>query len=182
VGARRKPVVTVTDTPDPRVEAVIASGLRRFNLEQIGINDGRALAVVVSEPDTGEVLGGITGRTSLGVLFIDLVFLPAELRGGGLGRRVLQAAEDEGRRRGCRAAMLYTLNFQAPGFYDRHGWQRFGEIPCGPPGTSRIFFTKTLASPGRGRPSPAPRRGRPAPRSSRRGARRRGPGGGRSHP
>jgi len=56
----------------------------------------------------------------------------------------LKAAEDEGRRRGCRAAVLYTISFQAPEFYARHGWRVFGEIPCEPPGTRRVFMTKTL--------------------------------------
>ena len=141
---KRKPIVTVTDEPEPGIERIIGDGLRRYNAEQSGIDDSRPLAVVVSDPDTREVLGGITGRTSLGLLFIDLVYLPATLRGAGLGSRVLQAAEDEGRRRGCRAAVLYTISFQAPGFYARHGWRVFGEIPCDPPGTSRIFMTKTL--------------------------------------
>jgi GNAT superfamily N-acetyltransferase len=141
---KREPVITVTDAPDPRVETVVGQGLRHYNAEQSGIDDSRPLAVVVSDPDTREVLGGITGRTSLGLLFIDLVYLPAALRGGGLGSRVLQAAEDEGRRRGCSAAVLYTISFQAPGFYARHGWRVFGEIPCDPPGSSRIFMTKTL--------------------------------------
>ena len=134
----------VTDTADARVESVVGEGLRRYNAEQSGIDDSRPLAVVVSDPETNEVLGGITGRTSLGLLFIDLVFLPDQLRGGGLGSRILTLAEDEGRRRGCRAALLYTISFQAPRFYERHGWRVFGEIACDPPGTSRIFMTKTL--------------------------------------
>jgi GNAT superfamily N-acetyltransferase len=141
---RREPRVIVTDTADARVEKVVGEGLRRYNAEQSGVDDSRSLAVVVSDPDTNEILGGITGRTSLGLLFIDLVFLPDELRGGGLGSRILKLAEDEGRRRGCRAAMLYTISFQAPRFYERHGWRVFGEIACDPPGTSRIFMTKTL--------------------------------------
>ena len=141
---RREPRVIVTDTADPRVEKVVGEGLRRYNAEQSGIDDSRPLAVVVSDPDTNEVLGGITGRTSLGLLFIDLVFLPDELRGGGLGSRILNLAEDEGRRRGCRAAMLYTISFQAPRFYERHGWRVFGKIACDPPSTSRIFMTKAL--------------------------------------
>ena len=140
-----EPLVTVTDAPDPRVEAVVSAGLRRFNFEQSGIDDSRPLAVVVSDPRTNEVLGGITGRSSRGTLFIDLVYLPERLRGGGLGGRMLAMAEEEGRRRGCRTAVLWTLSYQAPAFYDRHGWQRFGEIPCEPPGASRIFFTKRFA-------------------------------------
>ena len=35
-------------------------------------------------------------------------------------------------------------SFQAPGFYERHGWRTFGDIPCDPPGTSRVFMTKNL--------------------------------------
>ncbi len=141
---KREPLITVTDTPDPRVEKLIGDGLRRYNAEKSGIDDSRALAVVVSDPDTHEILGGISGRTSRGLLFVDLVYLPDTLRGEGLGRRLLALAEEEGRRRGCRAAVLYTSSFQAPGFYLRRGWRVFGEIPCDPPGSSRIFMTKAL--------------------------------------
>jgi hypothetical protein len=56
----------------------------------------------------------------------------------------LAAFEAEGKRRGCRAGVLYTISFQAPAFYEKHGWSRFGEIPCEPEGTSRIFMTKQL--------------------------------------
>ena len=93
---KREPLITVTDTPDPRVEKLIGDGLRRYNAEKSGIDDSRALAVVVSDPDTREILGGISGRTSRGLLFVDLVYLPDTLRGEGLGRRLLALAEEEG--------------------------------------------------------------------------------------
>jgi len=53
-------------------------------------------------------------------------------------------AEAEAVARGCCAATLVTINFQAPEFYARHGWQEFGRIPCGA-GVERIFFRKTLS-------------------------------------
>jgi hypothetical protein len=40
--------------------------------------------------------------------------------------------------------VLYTISFQAPRFYERLGWRIFGEVPCDPPGTSRVFMTKQL--------------------------------------
>jgi GNAT superfamily N-acetyltransferase len=134
VSDHHEPRVRVTDRPGPAVEGVVGGGFRRFNVAQSGVDDSRPLAVVVSDPVTDEVLGGLIGRTSLGLLFIDPVYLPEALRGGGLGARILRLAEDEGRRRGCRAAVLYTISFQAPAFYERLGWQRFGEIACEPPG------------------------------------------------
>ena len=138
------PTILVTDIVDRAAEEAIGGGLKRFNEQQSGISDLRRLAVVLKDPDSGETLGGAIGRTSLGLLFLDLFFVPQALRGAGLGTQILRMFEDEGRRRGCRSAMLYTISFQAPEFYARNGWQRFGEIPCDPPGTSRIFMTKLL--------------------------------------
>lgn len=137
-------LIVVSDVIEPEVEYVLSAGLSAFNDQMTGINDRQSLAVTVRDPDTHQVLGGITGRTSLGLLFLDLFYLPESLRGSGLGSRLLKAYEDEGRRRGCRSAVLYTLSFQAPQFYEKHGWQRFGEVPCDPPGTNRVFMSKAL--------------------------------------
>lgn len=138
------PGITLTSTPDAKAKAVIEAGLGRFNAQQAGSNDSRALAVLVSDPETQEVVGGILGRTSLGLCFIDLIYLPEELRGRNLGTRVMEEAEAEARRRGCRAVVLYTISFQAPGFYEKLGYRVFGTIGCLPPGTSRIFMVKDL--------------------------------------
>jgi len=140
----QKPDIVVTDVIDADIERAVGGGLNDFNDVVTGISDRRPLAVMVKDPVTGDVVGGVIGRSSLGLLFLDLFFLPERLRGSGLGTEVLQAFEEEGRQRGCRSAVLYTISFQAPGFYERNGWRRFGEIPCHPPGTSRIFMTKEL--------------------------------------
>jgi GNAT superfamily N-acetyltransferase len=139
------PELVLTDAPAATDVALISDHLDQFNIDATDIEDRKPLAVLAKDPDTGEVLGGVSGRTSLGLLFVDLFHLPASLRGSGLGSRMLRMAEEEARRRGCKAAVLYTISFQAPDFYRRHGWEAFGEIPCDPPGTSRIFMTKSLA-------------------------------------
>ena len=80
----------------------------------------------------------------MGLFFLDLFYLPKKLRGGGIGSRALRMAEEEAIRRGCRAATLVTVNFQAPEFYARHGWEEFGRI-ASVPGVERIFMRKTFA-------------------------------------
>ena len=137
-----EPTIVVTDAPEQRDADVIAKGLSDYNTEHVGPGDRRTLAVLVKDAD-GNTLGGIGGRSTLGVLFLDLVYLPKTLRGSGVGSRMLAEAEEEGRRRGCKSAVLFTLSFQAPGFYKKHGWRVFGEIPCHR-GASRIFMTKEL--------------------------------------
>lgn len=136
--------LVVTDRPEPAQIDFIDAGLAAYNVERAGVNDERALAVFAKDPDTGALLGGLTGRTSLGLMFVDLFYLADALRGDGIGRAILRLAEEEGRGRGCGAAVLYTISFQAPAFYEKLGWRRFGEVPCDPPGTSRVFVTKTL--------------------------------------
>jgi GNAT superfamily N-acetyltransferase len=142
------PEVFLTDKPDEEARWLIDHGLGDYNAEQAGYWDPRTLAVLVRDVASGRVVGGMLGRTSLGLLFIDLVYLPLELRGRQIGTHMLQVAEEEAVRRGCRGAVLYTISFQAPTFYQRHGWREFGRIPCDPPGTSRVFMTKELRSAG----------------------------------
>lgn len=139
-----RPQVVVTDIVTVEMTEVIGRGLSAFNDDAAGYADRQAIAVVAKEPSSGAVLGGATGRSSLGLLFLELFYLPPDHRGVGLGTEILRAFEEEGRRRGCTAAVLYTISFQAPAFYERNGWQRFGEIACQPPGTSRIFLSKQL--------------------------------------
>ncbi|MTW04708.1 GNAT family N-acetyltransferase [Duganella ginsengisoli] len=128
---------------------MIGDGLDAYNQQALGYTDRRPLSVVVRDPDTGDAIGGITGRTSLGLAFLDLFYLPDSQRGAGLGTKILQAFEDEARRRGCSSAVLYTISFQAPGFYEKNGWVRFGEISSEREGVSRVFMTKKLDLPQR---------------------------------
>jgi predicted N-acetyltransferase YhbS len=104
----------------------------------------QTLDVVVRDDATGTVAGGILGHTSYGLFFLDLFHLPEELRGSGIGTRLVALAEEEACRRGCTAAFVYTTTFQAPGFYERLGYSRFGEVAAPPDGATRIFLSKRL--------------------------------------
>jgi len=136
-------MMTLTDTPDPHLKAILGDGLAAYNEEKSRLRDWCPLAVTVHDPDTGELAGGILGRTSLGLFFLDLFYLPKRLRGSGVGSRALRMAEEEAIRRGCTAATLVTVNFQAPEFYARYGWEEFGRIGT-VRGVERIFMRKAL--------------------------------------
>jgi hypothetical protein len=64
------PILTVTDAPGTEAEEIIEGGLAQFNEDNAGYRDSRRLAVLVSDPDTQVVVGGLSGRTSLGLLAI----------------------------------------------------------------------------------------------------------------
>jgi GNAT superfamily N-acetyltransferase len=141
--------LTLTDMADTRTRALIVNELDRFNEERTGVAHSTPLDVLLVDA-ADVVIGGLVGRTSLGVLFVDYFYVPPSLRGQGHGRRALSAAEDEAVRRGCREALLFTMQIQAPGFYERCGYASFGRIECDPPGNARIFMRKALTAAGSG--------------------------------
>lgn len=136
--------MTVTDAPGAAAEALIENSLHDFNRMQAGYVDSRPLAVLVCDPVTGDVVGGLLGKTSLGLFFIDLVFLPDMTRGKGVGSEMMRLAEAEAMRRGCTTVVLFTIWFQAPDFYARLGYQEVGRIECDPPGHTRVCMSKRL--------------------------------------
>jgi len=138
------PAITVAASRDPVAEAVVTEGLAAYNRETFGRVDTQTLDILVRDEISGEIVGGLLGRTSLGLFFLDLFYLPEEMRKSGLGSLIMANAEAEAKKRGCRRAFVYTVTFQAPGFYEKHGYRRFGEIACPPNGVTRIFLTKQL--------------------------------------
>ena len=133
----------VTDAPTPGDVALIERELTAYNVERAIPYDRRPLCVLVRD-GAGELLGGVTGDTNWGWLCLDCFWLPQALRRGGLGARVLAAAEDEARARGCRRARLYTYSFQAEGFYERRGYTVFGVLEDYPPGHRQTWMRKDL--------------------------------------
>ena len=139
------PRITLLDKADSAAAQAIHSLLLDFNNQTSGYAfDGRALVITVADPETGQILGGLWGSTAYGYLHIDMLILPEELRGRGLGSRLMAQAEEEAVRRGCRGSYLETFDFQARGFYEGLGYSVFGQLADTPPGHTRYFLTKRL--------------------------------------
>jgi GNAT superfamily N-acetyltransferase len=139
-----EPRVELTDTPAPEAFQQILTPLIRFNQETACDGTPRLLAVLVSDPQTGQVVGGLWGRTHWGYLYTDLLFLPEALRRNGLGTRLMRLAEEEAAKRGCHGAWVDTYDFQARGFYERLGYAVFGVLDGPSPVYPRFFLKKRL--------------------------------------
>jgi ribosomal protein S18 acetylase RimI-like enzyme len=141
---RRRHALQLDEKPAERDVARIVAGLRAFNERQTKRPlNRRKFSVYVRDGD-GAIAGGLVGVTYWDWLYIDYLWLGAELRRRGWGRRLLREAERVGRERGCRAAWLDTFSFQAPGFYRRMGYTEFGRMDEHPSGHARHFLWKRL--------------------------------------
>lgn len=118
-------------------------GLVRFNREQAG--PLRYKRTVLSVRDgKGRLLGGLILQSYWQESYIELLWLSARARSAGFGSQLLKEAERRAQRRGSRLIHLNTYSFQAPGFYEKQGYRRFGGMSGSPPGASRHFYVKRL--------------------------------------
>lgn len=133
----------VTDQADEGMREQIVAPLVQYNESKAGPSEYRPLVVALQDA-SGQVVGGMWGATGYGWLFTQLLAVPESARGQGVGKRLMQLAEQEALARGCHSAWLDTHEFQARGFYERLGYVCFGELQNYPRGFSRIFLQKSL--------------------------------------
>ncbi|WP_333630798.1 GNAT family N-acetyltransferase [Agrobacterium cavarae] len=138
-----KPDLSVTDHPSPEDIAAIGANLSTFNDADVGNADRVPLAVIIRGGD-GALLAGINGYTAWGWLYVQWLWVHESLRGQQMAGRMLAAAEEEARVRGCHSAWIDTFNPAAEKAYRRQGYEVFGELPDFPIGRTRKFLKKRL--------------------------------------
>ena len=99
---------------------------------------------VFYEDEHGKKLAGLTGETFGNWLCIKYLFVSESLRGQGIGSKIVAAAEEEAKRRGCKYAFVDTFSFQAPGFYKKLGYEEVFALRDYPYTGARYYYTKTL--------------------------------------
>jgi GNAT superfamily N-acetyltransferase len=140
----REYIITLTDSPAPEDLKVVREGLENYNTSMGVELDWVSLALFIRDPE-GNVVGGLTGGTYWGWLYVGFFWLVEDVRGQGMGSQLLDQAEKEARRRGCRNSFLDTTSFQSLSFYQKHGYILYGQLDNFPPGHSRYFLKKELA-------------------------------------
>lgn len=131
------------------VSAAVRRGIREADPPDVGARDWVALCLSLRDSE-GALVGGLYGATMWAWLMIDGLWVAEELRGRGLGSRLLTESEARAVERGCKGAWLGTFDFQARPFYERHGYEVFAALPGFPAGHTHFHLRKQFdaASPG----------------------------------
>ncbi|MBW7477565.1 GNAT family N-acetyltransferase [Paenibacillus oenotherae] len=118
-----------------------------FNREQAPASTGLAdyeTVNVLLKDRTGQVQGGVLGQIFCSVLYIGILWIDENHRKGGYGGKLLHAAEEIAKGKGCGMLHLDTFSFQAPDFYLKHGFQIFGTLEGYSGGIKRFYLKKDL--------------------------------------
>jgi GNAT superfamily N-acetyltransferase len=137
--------IEMVEGADTVVRERVLGALSEYNAQQTGSSEHPSLIVALRSAGS-EVVGGLVGHTSFGWLHIELLFVPELARRRGIGTELMRRAESEAVQRGCHGAWLDTFEFQARQFYERLGYQCFGELSEYPRGFSRYFMKKALSN------------------------------------
>ena len=132
----------IDDQVSPDDEATVARGLLAFNENWIGASN--ELPVKLVARDNEGIVGGLIGHTRWSWLYVAKLWVHERARGRGVGTRLLTAAEDIARARGCEGASLDTFEYQARPFYEKLGYELFGTLDGYPPGYRQFYLRKSL--------------------------------------
>ncbi|HWQ98256.1 MAG TPA: GNAT family N-acetyltransferase [Clostridia bacterium] len=133
----------VTEAISEQDQKSIYEGLLTYNLERIEDKSPKDLGVYVRDA-AGNIIAGLTGVTHGNWLLIKFLWVSESLRGKNIGSEILQQAEKTAKERGCKYAFLDTFSFQAPLFYQKHGYQEVFALEEYPLTGKRYYFTKNL--------------------------------------
>lgn len=130
-----------TKPDDPRLQAV-EDGLTAFNQEKnFPRANPRPFSLIATDND-GNVTGGLIAKEHFRWLHISVVYSVNKKQ--GLGRQLMQAAETYAQKEGLKGLTLTTFEFQAPGFYEKLGFEKIGVIPNYIQDQDRFYYCKRL--------------------------------------
>ena len=122
---------------------VVADHLDSYNIAITGFPEYSPVNLFLRDAGD-EVVGGLLAGIWGGVLFVRILWVSEALRGRGFGRRLMEMAERRAVERGCRHIFLDTFDFQAPGFYEKLGYQIYAKAEDWPVGHAHHFLRKDL--------------------------------------
>jgi N-acetylglutamate synthase-like GNAT family acetyltransferase len=137
------PPLEISETVDPQDVQYLDDRIYEFNAARSGSADAKLLSIILRD-EQNVIFAGLYGWTWGHCCEVRMLWVDERRRGGGLGTRLMAAAEAEARARGATQIVLSTHSFQAPEFYARLGFESVGHVDDYPIGHRSIFLRKTL--------------------------------------
>jgi ribosomal protein S18 acetylase RimI-like enzyme len=134
---------TLQPKPTPEERNRIIDPLVAYNEAKVGPENWKEFVFSVRS-ETGEFVGGLLGFTHWNHFFVSALYVDQQSRREGIGRELMKRAEALALEQGCDVIYLDTFDFQAPGFYEKLGFEVFGKLEDYPPGHQRFYLMKRI--------------------------------------
>ena len=121
----------------------LANLIRAYNRSKREPSKSEPLNIYL-EDEQGNLKAGMVAETFGNWLEIEYLYVSDDLRGQGIGSKILKMAERESKERGCKYSFVDTFNFQAPKFYEKHSYKEVFALKNYPYTGERYYYTKEL--------------------------------------
>ena len=119
--------IIIDYAPSQADNDAVMEGLISFNERIIDVPRDKKFSVFLKN-DLAEIVGGIQAHFDAESIYIEVLWVDERLRKKGYGKQLLDTAEQEAIKQGCKFSIVDTFDFQAEGFYLKNGYKAMGEI------------------------------------------------------
>lgn len=128
------------------VSQYIRERLIAYNAEQLPeeVKSKKETAAFTVRDEAGGIVGGVTCTLFWQHMHIDFLWVEETKRKEGLGAKLLAEAENFAKQKGARLIKLDSFSFQAPRFYEKHGYTVYGKLEDHPLGHTQYYLVKRL--------------------------------------
>ena len=128
----------------PAEESIVTAGFDEHSDNQAAPRYENESIKLLATNERGELKAVLTVDVLWDWIYVKDLWVSSELRGDGVGRELMNRAEEFGRSQDLQGVWLWTQTWQAEGFYRKLGYSEFTRFENFPKGYSRIGFRKTL--------------------------------------
>jgi GNAT superfamily N-acetyltransferase len=122
----------------------IANQIKEYESRLLPDENVRELRFIVKD-ENNKNIGGLLANTRYSTLYINDIWIIESERGTGLGKRLIQIAEDKARGMGCSYSSLGTFEIlNVKGFYQKLGYRVISISKDSPKGHIGYWFVKKL--------------------------------------
>ena len=125
-------------------QSVVSEGFQAHAEEQDAPEYKKERVKWLAFDEQNDIRAVVTADILWDWIYIDELWVCPESRGAGLGRQLMQLAEEFAISQSLQGIWLWTQSWQAEGFYRQLGYSQFTRFDHFPKGHSRIGFRKKL--------------------------------------
>ncbi|QXE02589.1 GNAT family N-acetyltransferase [Terribacillus sp. DMT04] len=136
----------IKQTSSEEVRNFVRDQVITYNMQQLPGEKGtkKETTEFTIQDESGDITGGVTCTFYWHHLHIDFLWVEETKRHSGYGTKLLMKAEDFARKNGARLIKLDSFSFQAPHFYQKHGYSVYGKLEDHPAGHTQYYLVKRL--------------------------------------
>lgn len=135
--------IVVDTAPKEQDVNTVFDGLKAYNNLFVKHVEKKELGIFLKDDD--KTVGGIVSYYYAQWMYIDTLWVDAQYRVKGYGKKLIIQAEAKAKELGVKTILVDTFSFQAPEFYEKNGYEKWTKLKDNPVKVmTRYYYKKQL--------------------------------------